>query len=95
MSLVIDDPDLERDLRALAAQRGERVEDVVRRALRSDGATRSRDPAEDNAGQETEQARQKRLAEARRIIDRFAALDVLDPRAPDEIIGYDDHGLPT
>jgi antitoxin VapB len=24
----------------------------------------------------------------------LAALPVLDPRAPDEIIGYDEHGLP-
>ena len=29
-----------------------------------------------------------------RAITRIAALPVLDPRTPDEIIGYDDFGLP-
>jgi hypothetical protein len=33
MSIVINDPELERDLRALAAERGESVEALVRRAL--------------------------------------------------------------
>ncbi|MFO1153441.1 MAG: hypothetical protein U1E42_07215 [Rhodospirillales bacterium] len=29
-----------------------------------------------------------------RIAKRCAALPVLDPRTPDEILDYDDHGLP-
>jgi antitoxin VapB len=33
-------------------------------------------------------------AEIRRIQERIAELPVLDERAPDEIIGYDEHGLP-
>ena len=28
------------------------------------------------------------------ITDGFARLPVLDPREPDEIIGYDEHGVP-
>ena len=29
------------------------------------------------------------------IAIRCAALPVLDPRSPEEILGYDEHGLPT
>jgi len=34
----------------------------------------------------------ERVREAQAI---FAAAPLLDPRTPDEIIGYDEHGLPT
>ena len=30
-----------------------------------------------------------------RIIDEVAQLPVLDDRTPEEILGYDEHGLPT
>ena len=90
MSIVIDNPELERQLRALADQRGESVEDLL---LQLTGATASQAAPAKRA--ETQQGREARLAEAQRIIDRFAALDVQDPRTPDEIIGYDEHGLPT
>ncbi|MCB1005710.1 MAG: type II toxin-antitoxin system VapB family antitoxin [Acidimicrobiales bacterium] len=29
------------------------------------------------------------------IVERFGALPVLDDRHPDDILGYDEHGLPT
>ena len=29
------------------------------------------------------------------IIERFRRLPVLDARRPDEVIGYDEHGLPS
>lgn len=29
------------------------------------------------------------------IVERFRRLPVLDPRDPDDVIGYDDDGLPT
>ncbi len=29
------------------------------------------------------------------IVARFSRLEVLDSREPDEILGYDEHGLPT
>jgi antitoxin VapB len=29
------------------------------------------------------------------IVDRFRLLAVLDEREPDQIIGYDEHGLPS
>jgi hypothetical protein len=36
-----------------------------------------------------------RLRASRQIAQRAAALPVLDPRSPDEILGYDEHGLPS
>ena len=39
-----------------------------------------------------------RRREARRlddIVERFGRLPVLDEREPDDIIGYDAHGLPS
>ena len=41
---------------------------------------------------------ERRRREARRlddIIERFGRLPVLDEREPDDIIGYDAHGLPS
>lgn len=48
---------------------------------------------------------ERRLAEERRIrrrrrsiddlVDRFNQLPVLDNRSADEIVGYDEHGLPS
>ena len=41
---------------------------------------------------------QRRRREARRlddIVERFGRLPVLDEREPDDIIGYDAHGLPS
>ncbi len=29
------------------------------------------------------------------IVERFNELPVLDPRNPDDIVGYDQHGLPS
>lgn len=31
----------------------------------------------------------------RRLVEEFRALPVLDDRTPDEIIGYDENGLPS
>ena len=33
------------------------------------------------------------IARVRAIVERFSALPTLDPRTPDEIIGYNEHGL--
>lgn len=35
------------------------------------------------------------LAKVKAIAERVAALPVLDDRSADEILGYDEHGLPT
>ena len=36
-----------------------------------------------------------RLAKLQEVARRFDALPILDSREPDEIIGYDENGLPT
>jgi antitoxin VapB len=81
MTLKIDSPEADRLAEELAELTGEPIEAAVTKALRD------------------QLARQKEvdrvLAGVRRISDRFASLPVLDPRTPDEILGYDDNGLPT
>jgi hypothetical protein len=90
MTLVIDDPDLERTLRTLAAERGESVEEVVRNGVRGLGARTGSvaRPAE------SAQDRRRRFAQARRIVDRIYAEIRHDRRTAEEILGYDADGLP-
>jgi antitoxin VapB len=40
-------------------------------------------------------SREELIAGMRAISDRCAALPVMDDRTPDQIIGYDERGLPT
>jgi len=83
MALSIKDPETEQLARNLAQLTGESITTATKRAieerLRRLGA-RSRKAAllED-------------LADIRR---RWSALPVLDDRTPDDILGYDAHGLP-
>jgi antitoxin VapB len=60
---------------------GEPVEEAVAHALR-DEVAKQRQLA-------------KKLERLREISDDFRSLPVLDLRTPDEIIGYDESGLPT
>jgi antitoxin VapB len=40
--------------------------------------------------------RRRPMTEAlNRLADEYSQLSVADPRAPEEIIGYDEHGLPA
>jgi len=84
MALSIKDPETERLAKALAEKTGETITLATRRALeerlrRLDSTARRDALLED-------------LAASRR---RFATLPVLDPRPADEILGYDDNGLPS
>jgi antitoxin VapB len=80
MTLVINDPELDRLARELADATGVSVEEAVRDAveakLKACGA-----PGKDPSA----------VAAALR---RLRAMAVLDDRTPDEIIGYDENGLP-
>ena len=60
-------------------------------------ALSSKDPRTDQLAREgLERPRPARLAdELDTIARRVAALPVLDPRASDEILGYDERGLPN
>lgn len=84
MALNIDDPEVDRLARTLADLTGESVAEVIRISLqeRLSRTHRQRRP------------REQLVKELREISRRSAALPVLDPRSPDEILGYDEHGLP-
>lgn len=83
MALSIKDPETERLAKALAQKTGESITMATRRAL------------EDRLRRVGNGARRENLLEdlaaSRR---RFAALPVLDDRAADTILGYDENGLP-
>ena len=83
MALSIKDKETERLARALAERTGESLTLATRRALeerlrRVGGAARRASLLED-------------LAEIRR---RWRALPVVDPRSAEDIIGYDQNGVP-
>lgn len=84
MPLNIKDRATEQSVRELAALTGETVTAAVRRAAeeRLQRVRRARPGA-------------SLAAELLEIGRRCAALPDLDQRAPDEILGYDAHGLPS
>jgi antitoxin VapB len=84
VALNIKDPATEKTVRELAEATGESVTAAVHQAARE------------------RLARVRRIRSGRSLKDeileigrRCAALPVLDPRTPDEILGYDENGLPT
>lgn len=81
MTLTIDDPENERLLRELVEFSGESPEQALREALTRYLAW-SREVAE----------RRRRID---RIAERISSLPDRDTRSADEILGYDEHGLPT
>ena len=88
MTLIINDPELDRMAQQLADATGVSVEEAVREAVKAKLQT---------CGVPPEQKKAKRDIdwEAIREIQRaFREAPVLDDRTPDEIIGYDEHGLP-
>jgi antitoxin VapB len=84
MPLNIKDPATEQSVRKLAALTGETVTTAVRRA------------AEERLHRVRRTSGRRNLAaELLTIGQRCAALPDLDSRSPEDIIGYDEHGLPT
>lgn len=82
MAISIKDPETDRLARALADATGESITAAVRRAL------------EERLERETRRAKPAIATEVRRIQERLARLPMLDARSADEILGYDEHGLP-
>jgi antitoxin VapB len=83
MALSIKDPETERLARNLAQLTGENITTATKRAIeerlrRLGSHSRKAALLED-------------LADIRR---RWSALPVLDDRTPEDILGYDEHGLP-
>ncbi|MBK7974088.1 MAG: type II toxin-antitoxin system VapB family antitoxin [Deltaproteobacteria bacterium] len=83
MALSIKDPEADRLARELARQTGESLTQAVVVALRERLQRERRRRRGTDLGDEL-------VA----IAARCAALPVLDGRAADEILGYDDHGIP-
>lgn len=83
MALSIKDPETERLARALAQKTGETITIATRRALEE----RLRRVGDDRR-------KAALLEDLEAIRRRLSALPVLDSRSPDEIIGYDEHGIP-
>jgi antitoxin VapB len=87
--LTIDDPEIERFLREEAERTGAAPVEVLRRFL-----PRPLSPPRDRATQVSPQEQARRMAVIREIQQELAALPRLDDRPMDEILGYDENGLP-
>jgi antitoxin VapB len=85
MALSLKDPETDSLARQVASLTGETLTQAVREALRErlrqEQIKRGERPWDDGAIQA--------------IIDRCAALPVLDDRTDDDILGYDENGLPS
>jgi len=83
MAISLKDPETDRLAREVAALTGETLTAAIRNAL----------------SERLERERLKRgealdlVARLRKIGEHLASLPVLDPRSPDEIIGYDETGM--
>lgn len=82
MALNIKDAETDKLARALANATGESVTEAVRNAVR------------EKLGRLPKPAERSRFDELMAIGRRCAALKDIDPRTPDEILGYDADGLP-
>jgi antitoxin VapB len=84
MAISLKDPETDRLAREVAALTGETLTETVRRALaeRLERERRKR---------RTERGLAERLD---KIARHCAALPDLDARSADEIVGYDEHGIP-
>ena len=83
MAISIKNDEADRLARELSALTGETLTEAITRALR----------------ERLDRTRAHDAERMRRRLDRLraqiAAMPVLDGRTPDEIIGYDEHGLPA
>ncbi len=84
MPLHINNPAVEQEIRSLAADTGESLTEAIGTAVR-ERRRRLRPRIQDPATYE----------KIMRIANRIAALPVLDDRSADEILGYDENGLPS
>jgi len=86
MALSIRDPETDRLARELARLTGESMTGAIRVALEERLAREKR-------RREADIDRRRRAINA--IVELASRLPVLDDRTDDEILGYDEHGLPT
>ena len=83
MALSIKNPEADRLARELATTAGESITEAVTTAIRQ---RLVRETGQDPGAFE---------ADVERIVSEVSRLPVLDDRTADEIIGYDEHGLPA
>lgn len=83
MALSIKHPEADRLARELARTTGENLTEAVLRALR--------ERLERETGRRSSHGLREEIA---RMQDRIARLRRLDQRSSDEIIGYDEYGIP-
>ena len=83
MALSIKDPKTERLARNLAQLTGESITTATRRAIE--------ERLRRVGGRSRRAALLEEMAEIRR---RWSVMPVVDDRTPDEILAYDEHGLP-
>jgi antitoxin VapB len=85
MTLIINHPEADRLAQELATRMGEPIDEAIVKLMKERlESTRTLTPE------------QKKLRD--RLIEigkHCASLPVLDPRSPDEILGYDENGLPS
>lgn len=84
MPLSIKDPEADRLARELARRTGETMTQAVITALKERLAREERKPDDDRL-----------VEDVLEIARHFSSLPVLDSRGDDEILGYDERGLPT
>jgi antitoxin VapB len=84
MTLIFDHPELETRVRAMARRQGETLTETVLVAVR-ERETRLGKP---------KYTPEERDVLVREIIARGRSEPILDDRTPDEIIGYNEYGVP-
>ena len=85
MQLNIRNSEAYRLAKEIADRTGESLTEAVTKALRERGQKQDQDQAETKAG---------RLAGLKEVVRQFDTLP-MDDRKPDEIVGYDQNGLPS
>ena len=83
------DPETERLAKEVAKAKGKSVASIVRDAI--EASAREAGLLIARASWPSAAEKRQRLLE---ISERNAARPILDPRMPDQILGYDDRGLP-
>jgi antitoxin VapB len=87
--LHIDDPKAAELARELSKRTGETVSDAVTHALEE---RLQRNPARRRETEAEREERRKRILE---IVAEMHKAPILDPRTAEELIGYDEDGLPS
>jgi len=85
MALNIKNPETEKLARELARRRKQGITEVVTEALRKEVERERRKPRHAD--------REEFHRGIQEIVDSVKRLPVLDDRSPDEILGYNEHGL--